>query len=97
MSTMSTTVMQKAIKDAVVPCFLHEGMDNMEMYQVDNYRWVVMVEVEGEQHYAEFALTAKKLDYDESNLHEELEKFDAKQEAARLREEEKAAKAAAKA
>ena len=95
-SVMSVTKLQKAIKDAVVPCLMDAGMSNMEVYQTDNYKWVIAVEVEGETRYAELALTAKKLDYDESNLHEELEKFDDKVRAAEQREADKAAKYAEK-
>ena len=55
------------------------------------------VEIEGVMHYAEFAMTAKKADYDESNLHNEVEKYAEKKAKAEEREAERIAKRAEKA
>lgn len=97
MSTISVVVMQKMIKDAALVSMIEDGIDEHLDNQIDNYKWVIPVVVEGETCYAELSLTAKKLDYDESNLMDDIEHFHAKQEAARIREEERAAKAAERA
>ena len=63
MSTMSVTELQKAIKDSVVTPMMEVGLSNIELIQVDNYKWIAVTEIEGEQRFAEIALTAKKADF----------------------------------
>ena len=97
MSTMSTTELQKAIKDSILPCMMNAGMSNMELIQIDNYKWIVVTEVEGEQRFAEFGITAKKADFTMEDACSAAAKFTEKHEAAVQREADRAAKRAEKA
>ena len=97
MSTMSVTELQKSIKDSVVPCFMDAGMSNMELIQIDNYKWIVVTEVEGEQRFAEIGITAKKADFTMEDACLAAAKFAEKHEAAVQREADRAAKRAEKA
>lgn len=65
MSTMTTTELQKAIKDYVVQPMMYNGIQEVfpETIQIDNYKWLVPVELNGEQFFAEVSLTAKKADF----------------------------------
>lgn len=97
MSTMSTTELQKAIKDSVVAPMMQVGLENMELIQIDNYKWIIVTEVEGEQRFAEVGLTAKKADYTYEDACSAAAKFAEKHEAAIQREADRAAKRAEKA
>ena len=97
MSTMSVTELQRAIKDSVVPCMMNSGMSNMELIQIDNYKWIVVTEVEGEQRFAEIGITAKKADFTYDDACLAAGKFAEKREAAIQREADRAAKRAEKA
>ena len=96
MSTMSTTELQKAIKDSVVAPMMQVGLENMELIQIDNYKWIIVTEVEGEQRFAEVGLTAKKADYTYEDACLAAAKFSEKHEAAVQREADRAAKRAEK-
>ena len=97
MSTMSTTELQKAIKDSVVAPMMQAGLENMELIQIDNYKWIIVTEVEGEQRFAEVGLTAKKADFTYEDACLAAAKFSEKHEAAIQREADRAAKRAEKA
>ena len=97
MSTMSTTELQKAIKDSVVAPMMQVGLENMELIQIDNYKWIIVTEVEGEQRFAEVGLTAKKADFTYEDACLAAAKFSEKHEAAVQREADRAAKRAEKA
>ena len=97
MSTMSVTELQRAIKDSVVPCLMNVGMSNMELIQIDNYKWIAVTEVEGEQRFAEIGITAKKADFTYEDACSAAAKFAEKYEAAIQREADRAAKRAEKA
>ena len=97
MSSMSVTELQRAIKDSVIPCFMKSGMSNMELIQIDNYKWLVVTEVEGEQYFAEIGLTAKKADFTYDDAVAANRKFEEKCAAAAQREADRAAKRAEKA
>lgn len=97
MSSMSVTELQRAIKDSVMPCFMESGMSNMELIQIDNYKWLVVTEVEGEQYFAEIGLTAKKADFTYDDAVVANRKFEEKCAAAAQREADRAAKRAEKA
>ena len=97
MSTMSTTELQKAIKDSVVAPMMQAGLENMELIQIDNYKWIIVTEVEGEQRFAEVGLTAKKADFTYEDACLAAAKFSEKHEAAVQREADRAAKRAEKA
>ena len=97
MSTMSTTELQREIKNSVMPCLMDSGMSNMELIQVDNYKWLAVTEVEGKQYFAEIALTAKKADFTYEDACLAASKFAEKHEAAVQRESDRAAKRAEKA
>ena len=62
-STMSVTQLQKAIKESVLPVLMDTGLSSVELIQSDSYKWILVTEVEGEQRFAEVALTAKKADF----------------------------------
>ena len=96
MSTMSVVELQRAIKDSVVPCMMDAGMSNMELIQIDNYKWIVVTEVEGEQRFAEIGITAKKADFTYEDACSAAAKFGEKHEAAVQREADRAAKRAEK-
>ena len=97
MSTMSVTELQREIKESVLPCFMNIGMSNMELIQIDNYKWIAVTEVEGEQRFAEFSITAKKADYTYEDAVAANQKYQEKAEAALQREADRAAKRAEKA
>ena len=97
MSTMSVTELQKVIKESVVAPMMQVGLDNMELIQIDSYKWIVVTEVEGEQRFAEVALTAKKADFTYEDACLAASKFADKREAAIQREADRAAKRAEKA
>lgn len=97
MSTMSTTELQKAIKDSVIAPMMQVGLENMELIQIDNYKWIIVTEVEGEQRFAEVGLTAKKADYTYEDACLAAAKFAEKHEAAVQREADRAAKRVEKA
>lgn len=96
MSTMSVTEMNVAVKESVLSALFEDGLNATEFVQVDSYKWVIPVEVDGEQRFATVSLTANKADYDESNLAEDAEKYAEKVAKAKEREAERAAKRAAK-
>ena len=96
MSTMSVTEMNVAVKESVLSALFEDGLNAVETVQVDSYKWVIPVEVDGEQRFATVTLTANKADYDESNLAEDAEKYAEKVAKAKERETERAAKRAAK-
>ena len=97
MSTMSTTELQKAIKDSVIAPMMQVGLENMELIQIDNYKWIIVTEVEGEQRFAEVGLTAKKADFTYEDACLAAAKFSEKHEATVQREADRAAKRAEKA
>ena len=97
MSSISVTELQRAVKDSVMPCFMESGMSNMELIQIDNYKWLVVTEVEGEQYFAEIGLTAKKADFTYDDAVAANRKFEEKCAAAAQREADRAAKRAEKA
>lgn len=96
MSTMSVTELQKAIKEAVVTPMMQVGLENTELIQIDNYKWIVVTEVEGEQRFAEVGITAKKADFTYEDACSAAAKFAEKHEAAIQREADRAAKRAEK-
>lgn len=97
MSTMSVTELQKAIKDSVVTPMMEVGLSNIELIQVDNYKWIAVTEIEGEQRFAEVALTAKKADFTYEDAQAANVKFIEKYEKAMQREADRATKRAEKA
>jgi len=97
MSTMSVTELQKAIKDSVVTPMMEVGLSNIELIQVDNYKWIAVTEIEGEQRFAEVALTAKKADFTYEDAQAANVKFIEKYEKAMQREADRVAKRAEKA
>ena len=97
MSTMSVTELQKAIKDSVVTPMMEVGLSNIELIQVDNYKWIAVTEIEGEQRFAEVALTAKKADFTYEDAQAANVKFIEKYEKAMQREADRIAKRAEKA
>ena len=96
MSTMSVTEMNVAVKESVLSALFEDGLNAVETVQVDSYKWVIPVEVDGEQRFATVTLTANKADYDESNLAEDAEKYAEKVANAKQREIDRAAKLTAK-
>ena len=97
MSTMSVTELQKAIKDSIVGPMMQVGLENLELIQVDNYKWIIVTEVEGEQRFAEVSLTAKKADFTYEDAVSANVKYSEKYQAAVQREADRAAKRAEKA
>ena len=98
MSTMSTTELQKAIKDYVVQPMMYRGIQEVfpETIQIDNYKWLVPVELNGEQFFAEVSLTAKKADFTYEDADAAKAKFIEKYEKAMKREADRATKKVAK-
>jgi len=92
MSSMSVTELQKAIKDSVVHPMMEVGLSNIELIQVDNYKWIAVTEVEGEQRFCEVSLTAKKADFTYEDAQAANVKFIEKYEKACQREADRAAK-----
>ena len=94
---MSVNEANVAVKESVLSALFEDGLNSTEFVQIDSYKWVVPVEIDGEQRFATVTLTANKADYDESNLAEDAERYAEKVAAAEEREAERAAKRAAKA
>ena len=94
--SMSVNEANVAVKESVLSALFEDGLNAVETVQVDSYKWVIPVEVDGEQRFATVTLTANKADYDESNLNEDAEKYAEKVAKAKEREESRA-KAKAKA
>ena len=97
MSTMSVTELQRAIKDFVVTPLMNEGIGGLRLIQVDNYKWLFVTEVEGEERFAEISLTAKKADFTYDDAVSANVKYEEKAQAALQREADRAAKRAEKA
>ena len=97
MSEMSSTEMQKAIKEAVVPFLFDEGISKCETYQIDNYKWLVLVDnVDDEPHFAEISITAKKSDFDYDAANAAIAAYNEKHRKAVEREAARAEKRAEK-
>lgn len=96
MSTMSTTELQREIKNCVVEPLMNGGIGDMRLIQIDNYKWLVVVEVEGEERFAEIGITAKKADFSYDDAIAANNKYTEKAHVALQREADRAAKKAAK-
>ena len=96
MSTMSVAEANVAVKETVMSALFEDGLNSTEFVQIDSYKWVIPVEIEGEQRFATVTLTANKADYDESNLADDAAKYAEKVAAAQQREADRAAKRAEK-
>ena len=96
MSEMSVTEMNVAVKESVLSALFEDGLNAVETVQVDSYKWVIPVEVDGEQRFATVTLTANKADYDESNLADDAEKYAEKVAKAKNREADRLAKKTSK-
>lgn len=94
--SMSVMEMNKMVKESVLSALFEDGLNAVETVQVDSYKWIIPVEVDGEQRFATVTLTANKADYDESNLAQDAEKYAEKVEKAQKREADRAAKRAEK-
>lgn len=94
--SMSVNEANVAVKESVLSALFEDGLNAVETVQVDSYKWVIPVEVDGEQRFATVTLTANKADYDESNLADDAEKYAEKVANAKQREIDHAAKRAAK-
>ena len=96
MSTMSVTELQREIKNSVITPLMETGIGDMRLIQIDNYKWLIVTEIEGEERFAEVALTAKKADFTYDDAVAANNKFCEKVAAAEQREADRAAKRAAK-
>lgn len=96
MSKLSITQANVAVKEMLMYALFKDGLNSTEYVQVDAYKWVIPVEVDGEQRYATVTLTANKADYDESNLAKDAEKYAEKVAKARERDADRVAKRAEK-
>lgn len=96
MSTMSVTELQRAIKDSVVPSLM-DGIGGLRLIQSDNYKWLILVDIAGEERFAEISLTAKKVDFTYDDAIAANVKYEEKVQAANQREADRAAKRAEKA
>lgn len=96
MSTMSTTELQRAIKNSVVEPLMNGGIGDMRLIQIDNFKWLIVTEIEGEERFAEIALTAKKADFTYDDAVAANNKYEEKANAAIQREADRAAKKAEK-
>lgn len=96
MSTMSTTELQRAIKNSVVEPLMNGGIGDMRLIQIDNFKWLIVTEIEGEERFAEIALTAKKADFTYDDAVAANNKYEEKANAAVQREADRAAKKAEK-
>ena len=47
MSTMSVTELQREIKNSVVTPLMNEGIGGLRLIQVDNFKWLIVTEIEG--------------------------------------------------
>ena len=97
MSTMSVTELQREIKNSVVTPLMNEGIGGLRLIQVDNFKWLIVTEVEGEERFAEISLTAKKADFTYDDAVAANVKYEEKVQAALQRETDRAAKRAEKA
>lgn len=97
MSTMSVTELQREIKNSVVTPLMNEGIGGLRLIQVDNFKWLIVTEVEGEERFAEISLTAKKADFTYDDAVAANVKYEEKVQAALQREADRAAKRAEKA
>ena len=97
MSTMSVTELQREIKNSVVTPLMNEGIGGLRLIQVDNFKWLIVTEVEGEERFAEISLTAKKADFTYDDAVAANVKYEEKAQAALQREADRAAKRAEKA
>ena len=97
MSTMSVTELQREIKNSVVTPLMNEGIGGLRLIQVDNFKWLIVTEVEGEERFAEISLTAKKADFTYDDAIAANVKYEEKVQAALQREADRAAKRAEKA
>ena len=97
MSTMSVTELQREIKNSVVTPLMQTGIGDLRLIQVDNYKWLIVTEIEGEERFAEVSLTAKKADFTYDDAVAANHKYEEKAEAAYQREADRAAKRAEKA
>lgn len=96
MSTMSVTELQREIKNSVVTPLMQSGIGEMDLIQIDNFKWLVVVDIEGQQYFAEVGLTAKKADFTYDDAVAANRKFEEKCAAAIQREADRAAKRAEK-
>lgn len=96
MSTMSTVELQREIKNSVVTPLMQSGIGEMNLIQIDNFKWLVAVDIEGQQYFAEVGLTAKKADFSYDDAVAANRKFEEKCAAAAQRETDRAAKRAEK-
>lgn len=98
MSSMSVTELQRAVKDSIVPNIMFNGVSNVheDVIQIDSYKWLVPVEVDGMQCFGEISLSAKKSDFTYEDAMNAKAKFVEKYEKACQREADRAAKKAAK-
>ena len=96
MSTMSVTELQREIKNSVVTPLMNEGIGGLRLIQVDNFKWLIVTEVEGEERFAEISLTAKKADFTYDDAVAANVKYEEKVQAALQREADRAAKRAEK-
>lgn len=94
--SMSVNEANVAVKESVLSALFEDGLNAVETVQVDSYKWVIPVEVDGEQRFATVTLTANKADYDESNLADDAAKYAEKVANAKQREIDRAAHRAAK-
>ena len=91
---MSTIELQKTIKDYVVQSMMYSGIQEVfpETIQVDNYKWLVPVELNNRQFFVEVSLTAKKADFTYEDANTTQAKFIEKYEKAMKREADKSKK-----
>jgi hypothetical protein len=94
---MSVTELQREIKNSVVTPLMYEGIGGLRLIQVDNFKWLIVTEVEGEERFAEISLTAKKADFTYDDAVAANVKYEEKVQAALQREADRAAKRAEKA
>lgn len=97
MSTMSVTELQREIKNSVITPLMYEGIGGLRLIQTDNYKWLIVTEIEGEERFAEISLTAKKADFTYDDAVAANAKYEEKAQAATQREADRAAKRAEKA
>ena len=94
--SMSVNEANAAVKESVLSALFEDGLNAVETVQIESYKWVIPVEVDGEQRFATVTLTANKADYDESNLADDAAKYAEKVAKAQEREADRAAKRAEK-
>ena len=96
MSTMSVTELPRAMEDSVVPSLM-DGIGGLRLIQSDSYKWLILVDIAGEERFAEISLTAKKADFTYDDAVAANVKYEEKVQAANQREADRAAKRAEKA